>query len=69
MQEMSRNSFSWKHKMTIRKKCKTEVEIIVFFVFSRSKDLLLEEEGGILLEMLRLGYFEPIHRTDNDYFY
>merc|ERR1712035_271315 len=33
-----------------------------------SKDLLLEGERGILLEMFRLGYFEPIHRTDIDYF-
>lgn len=40
----------------------------VFSLSSRSKDLQLEEEGGILLEMLRFGYFEPTHRTDNDYF-
>jgi len=33
-----------------------------------SKDVLLEEEGGILLEMLRLGYFEPIQRINKNYF-
>jgi len=34
-----------------------------------SKDLPLEGEGGILQKMLRLGYFEPTHRTSYDYFY
>lgn len=47
------------------KKTKNKCEVIVPPFCSRSKDLLLEEEGGILQDMLQLGY---LIRT-NKYFY